>query len=190
MQGLINLVVQQLSEATCQGFRRPTGLSDSLVADMPPMAAFAKAASDGGIEHDAVASLYQVTKSACQYFTLNLPAYHAWVGPGTMFRLFLAPHANRYTRYTLITGHLHRAMRPGEWQTTPDSDIRANNFCLVSCTLCHDNLSQFSHNTRPDDDVASSLLCLSTGSIACSTHAMHPGMMKSYDTHLSCCTKT
>ena len=61
--GLINLVVQQLSEATCQGFRRPTGASDSLVADMPPMAAFAKAASDGGIEHDAVASLYQVIKS-------------------------------------------------------------------------------------------------------------------------------
>ncbi len=63
MLGLINLVVQQLSEATCQGFRRPTGPSDSLVADMPPMVAFAKAASDGGIEHDAVAALYQVTKS-------------------------------------------------------------------------------------------------------------------------------
>ncbi len=76
MLGLINLVVQHLSEATCQGFRRPTGPSDSLVADMPPMAAFAKAASDGGIEHDAVASLYQVTKSAvktaCRYFSLTL----------------------------------------------------------------------------------------------------------------------
>ncbi|KAL0025284.1 hypothetical protein WJX79_000539 [Trebouxia sp. C0005] len=59
LPGLINLVVQHLSEATCQGFRRPTGPSDSLVADVPPMAAFAKAASDGGIEHDAVASLYQ-----------------------------------------------------------------------------------------------------------------------------------
>ncbi len=64
MLGLINLVVQQLSEATCQGFRRPNGLSDSLVADIPPMAAFAKAASDGGIEHDAVASLYLVTTLA------------------------------------------------------------------------------------------------------------------------------
>ncbi|DBA76932.1 hypothetical protein WJX77_008986 [Trebouxia sp. C0004] len=59
LPGLINLIAQHLSAATCQGFRRPTGPSDSLVADMPPMAAFAKAASDGGIEHDAIASLYQ-----------------------------------------------------------------------------------------------------------------------------------
>ncbi len=102
MLGLINLVVQQLSEATCQGFRRPTGASDSLVADMPPMAAFAKAASDGGIEHDAVASLYQVTKSTvitalpCENsFTLTskclpyltLLTYYEWMCLGNMLKL-------------------------------------------------------------------------------------------------------
>jgi len=64
---LINSVVQQLISGTCQGFRRPTGASDSLVADVPAMAAFAKAASDGGIEHDAVVALYQVpTQRDCQ----------------------------------------------------------------------------------------------------------------------------
>ena len=57
---LISLVIQQLIEGTCQSFRRPSGPSDSLVADVPAMAAFAKAALDGGIEHDAATALYQV----------------------------------------------------------------------------------------------------------------------------------
>ena len=95
MLGLINLVVQRLIGATCQGFRRPTGPADSLVADMPPMAAFAKAASDGGIEHDAVASLYQVTKfavktalpSPCTVY-LALLTYHEWMGVGNRLKVY------------------------------------------------------------------------------------------------------
>lgn len=64
MSGLISAVVHHLIEGTCQGFRRPTGSSDSLVADIPAMAAFAKAALDGGIEHEAASSLYQVNPSS------------------------------------------------------------------------------------------------------------------------------
>ena len=57
--GLIDLVSQQLTAGPCQGFRRPTAPSDILVTDVPAMAAFAKAALDGGIEHESVQGLYQ-----------------------------------------------------------------------------------------------------------------------------------
>jgi len=92
--------------------------------------------------------------------------------------------------YTLITAYLHCPMRPGKLQTTPDSDIRSKNFCLVFCTLCLDNLSHVLYNTRPDDDVASTLLCLPTGSTACLVHAVNPWNMTSSDTYLSRCINT
>lgn len=58
--GLIQLVCQQLTTGPCQSFRRPTAPTDSVITDMPAMTSFSKAAFDGGIEHDAVQSLYQV----------------------------------------------------------------------------------------------------------------------------------
>ena len=57
--GLIELVSQKLTAGPCQSFRRPTAPTDTVVKDVPAMAAFSKAALDGGIEHDSVYSLYQ-----------------------------------------------------------------------------------------------------------------------------------
>ena len=62
---LIDLVVQHLTEGSCQGFRRPTAPSDSLLGDIIAMTAFTKAALDGNIEHDALTTLYQV--AFCNY---------------------------------------------------------------------------------------------------------------------------
>ena len=63
--GLIELVSLQLTAGPCQSFRRPTAPTDTVVKDVPAMAAFSKAALDGGIEHDSVYSLYQVALLSC-----------------------------------------------------------------------------------------------------------------------------
>ena len=57
---LIELVSHQLTVGPCQSFRRPTAPTESVVSDVPAMAAFSKAALEGGIEHDSVQRLYQV----------------------------------------------------------------------------------------------------------------------------------
>ena len=72
-------------------------------------------------------------------------------------------------------------MHPKELHTTPEVDIRSTNFCLGFRIFCLDNLSQFLHNTRPDDDVASTLLHSPTAPTAC---------LWEYHSNLSCCTKT
>ncbi|KAL3162058.1 hypothetical protein ABBQ38_009122 [Trebouxia sp. C0009 RCD-2024] len=59
LPGLIQLVSHQLTVGSCQSFRRPTSPTDSLVSNVPAMAAFSKAALEGGIEHDSVQRLYQ-----------------------------------------------------------------------------------------------------------------------------------
>ena len=68
---LIDLVCQQLTAGPCQSFRRPTAPTDSVIADLPAMAAFSKAALDGGIEHDSVQTLYQVVLLSCVSWILH-----------------------------------------------------------------------------------------------------------------------
>lgn len=75
--GLIELVCQQLTAEPCQSFRRPTAPTDSLIADIPAIAAFSKAALDGGIEHESVQSLYQVVHLFLVSFILITLVSHA-----------------------------------------------------------------------------------------------------------------
>ena len=81
--GLIDLVSQQLTAGPCQGFRRPTAPSDSLVTSVPAMAAFAKAALDGGIEYESVQGLYQASIFSSTFKTAMSLAkdteYQRWI---------------------------------------------------------------------------------------------------------------
>ncbi len=72
--GLIELVCLQLIAGPCQSFKRPTRPTDSVVSDVPAMAAFAKAALEGGIEHESVQRLYQVTPSLASSQIFSMPA--------------------------------------------------------------------------------------------------------------------
>ena len=62
--GLINIVVTELTQDPCNGFRRAAGPADDMLVSIPAMASFAAAALERGIEHDSITGLYEVNAFA------------------------------------------------------------------------------------------------------------------------------